>query len=79
MNVGFQMREPMLVSGHVDNITGLSFSSYMNIEYGGVPSDDIAVLLRAQLPRAFTSKSLTVLKPTSAFWQDRPETDQASL
>jgi NitT/TauT family transport system substrate-binding protein len=29
MNVGFPVREPMLVSGHVDAITGFSFSSYL--------------------------------------------------
>jgi NitT/TauT family transport system substrate-binding protein len=47
LNVGFPVREPMLVSGYVDAITGLSFSSYINLQYGGVPRDDIVVLLMA--------------------------------
>jgi NitT/TauT family transport system substrate-binding protein len=47
MNIGFPVREPMLVSGHVDAVTGLSFSSYINVEYGGVPRDDIVVLMMA--------------------------------
>src|SRR5258705_2149304 len=47
MNVGFPVREPMLASGHVDAVTGLSFSSYINLAYGGVPRDDIVVFLMA--------------------------------
>jgi NitT/TauT family transport system substrate-binding protein len=47
MNIGFPVREPMLVSGHVDAVTGLSFSSYINVEYGGVARDDIVVLTMA--------------------------------
>jgi NitT/TauT family transport system substrate-binding protein len=43
MNIGFAVREPMLVLGHVDAITGLSFSSYINVAYGGIPRDDIIV------------------------------------
>jgi NitT/TauT family transport system substrate-binding protein len=47
MNVGFAVREPMLVSSQVDAITGFSFSSYINVKYSGVPQDDIVVLLMA--------------------------------
>src|SRR5207245_5853556 len=47
LNIGFPVREPMLVSGHVDAITGLSFSSYINVAYSGVPRDDIVVLVMA--------------------------------
>jgi NitT/TauT family transport system substrate-binding protein len=45
MNVGFAVREPMLVSGQVDAITGFSFSSYINVKHSGVPIDDIVVML----------------------------------
>src|SRR5260370_27299907 len=45
MNVGFPVREPMLVSGHVDAITGFSFPSYLNFKYNGVQHDDIVVML----------------------------------
>jgi hypothetical protein len=37
----------MLVAGHVDAVTGLSFSSYINVEYSSVPRDDIVVMLMA--------------------------------
>src|SRR5262249_51200272 len=47
LTVGFNVREPMLVSGHVDAITGFSFSSYINVKHSGVPQDDIVVLLMA--------------------------------
>src|SRR5262249_52223767 len=47
LNVGFNVREPMLVSGHVDAITGFSFSSYINVKHSGVPPNDIVVLLMA--------------------------------
>jgi NitT/TauT family transport system substrate-binding protein len=47
VNVGFQVREPMLVSGQVDAITGFSFSSYINVKHSGVPQDDIVVMLMA--------------------------------
>jgi NitT/TauT family transport system substrate-binding protein len=44
LNIGFPVREPMLVSGKVDAITGLSFSSYVNLVYAGVSRDDVVVL-----------------------------------
>lgn len=44
-NIGFPVREPMLVSGEVDAITGFSFSSYINVKYSGIAQDDIVVLL----------------------------------
>src|SRR5437763_16408150 len=37
----------MLASGEVDAITGFSFTSYINLKDGGVPADDITVLLMA--------------------------------
>ncbi len=47
LNVGFPVREPMLVSGHVDAITGFSFSTYINVKHSGVAQDDIVVMLMA--------------------------------
>jgi len=44
-NVGVPVREPMLAAGQVDAITGLSFSSYVNLKDRGVPVDDLVVLL----------------------------------
>jgi NitT/TauT family transport system substrate-binding protein len=46
-NVGFPVREPMLAAGQVDAITGLSFSSYLELKDRGVQVDDIVVLLLA--------------------------------
>jgi NitT/TauT family transport system substrate-binding protein len=46
-NVGVPVREPMLAAGQVDAITGLSFSSYINLKAKGAPMNDIAVLLMA--------------------------------
>ena len=44
-NVGFPVREPMLAAGQVDAITGLSFSSFINLKDKGVAVDDIVVML----------------------------------
>jgi len=46
-NIGFPVREPMLAAAQVDAITGLSFSSYVNLKDRGAPVDDIVVLLMA--------------------------------
>ena len=43
-NVGFPLREPMLISGDVDAITGFAFSSYLNV-VKKVPSGDATVML----------------------------------
>jgi NitT/TauT family transport system substrate-binding protein len=44
-NVGFPVREPMLVQGKVDAITGFSFSSYFSLKANGVSDEDIVVML----------------------------------
>jgi NitT/TauT family transport system substrate-binding protein len=46
-NVGIPIREPMLAAGQLDAITGLSFSSYVNLKDRGVPIDDVVVLMMA--------------------------------
>ena len=48
-NVGFPVREPMLVEGKVDAITAFSFSSYMNLRGRGIAQDDINVMLMRNL------------------------------
>jgi NitT/TauT family transport system substrate-binding protein len=45
--IGFQVRNPMLAAGQVDAITGLSFSSYIDLKEQGVPVDDITVMMLA--------------------------------
>ncbi len=46
-NIGFPVREPMLAAGQVDAITGLSFSTFINLKDKGMPVGDITVLLMA--------------------------------
>jgi NitT/TauT family transport system substrate-binding protein len=46
-NVSFPVREPMFAAGQVDAITGLSFSSFIDLKEKGVPVDDLVVLLMA--------------------------------
>jgi len=46
-HVSFPVREPMLAAGQVDAITGLSFSSFIDLKEKGVPVDDLVVLLMA--------------------------------
>ena len=46
-NIGIPVRGPMLAAGQVDAVTGLSFSSYVNLKDRGVPVNDIIVLLMA--------------------------------
>jgi NitT/TauT family transport system substrate-binding protein len=44
-NVGFPVREPMLVEGKVDAVTGFTFSSYINLRSRGVPQDGINLMM----------------------------------
>ncbi len=46
-NIGPPLREPMLAAGQVDAITGIAFSSFINLDDKGVPLDDIVVMLMA--------------------------------
>lgn len=41
------LREPMLAAGQVDAITGLAFTSFLNLDDKGVPVDDIVVMAMA--------------------------------
>ena len=45
--IGVPVREPMLQNGQVDAVTGLSFSSYVNLKTMGVPVDDLVLMLMA--------------------------------
>jgi NitT/TauT family transport system substrate-binding protein len=46
-NIGSPVRDPMLAAGQVDAITGISFSSFINLKDKGMPLDDIVLLLMA--------------------------------
>jgi NitT/TauT family transport system substrate-binding protein len=70
MNVGFPVREPMLVSGHVDAITGFSFSSYLNVKYSGIPQDDIVVMLMSDYGVKLYGNTIMV---NPGFLAEKPE------
>jgi NitT/TauT family transport system substrate-binding protein len=46
-NVAIPVRDPMLAAGQVDAITGLSFTSFIDLKDKGVPVGDLTVLLMA--------------------------------
>jgi len=46
-NISPPLREPMLAAGQVDAVTGMSYSSSVNLDDKGVPADDIVVMLMA--------------------------------
>jgi NitT/TauT family transport system substrate-binding protein len=70
LNVGFPVREPMLVSGHVDAITGFSFSTYINVKHSGIPQDDIVVMLMANYGVSLYGNAIMV---SPSFAADKPE------
>ena len=70
LNVGFPVREPMLVSGHVDAITGFSFSTYINVKHSGVAQDDIVVLLMANYGVKLYGNTIMV---NPSFAADKPQ------
>jgi NitT/TauT family transport system substrate-binding protein len=69
-NVGFQVRDPMLAAGQVDAITGLSFSSYLDLKDKGVPVGDLTVLLMADYGVNLYGNAIIV---NSKFAADHPE------
>jgi NitT/TauT family transport system substrate-binding protein len=69
MNVGFPVREPMLVAGEVDAITGFSFASYINVKYSGMPKEDIIVMLMAEYGVSLYGNAVLV---SPAFAAEKP-------
>jgi len=76
VNVGIPVREPMLASGEVDAITGLSFSSALDLKQRGVPPDDINVLLMADYGVELYGSAVMV---NSKFAEEKPEAVRAFL
>jgi NitT/TauT family transport system substrate-binding protein len=76
VNVGIPVREPMLASGEVDAITGLSFSSALDLKQRGVPPDDINVLLMADYGVELYGSAVLV---NSKFAEEKPEVVRAFL
>jgi NitT/TauT family transport system substrate-binding protein len=76
VNVGIPVREPMLASGEVDAISGLSFSSALDLKQRGVPPDDINVLLMADYGVELYGSAVLV---NSKFAAEKPEAVTAFL
>jgi NitT/TauT family transport system substrate-binding protein len=75
-NVGFPVSEPMLAAGQVDAITGLSFTSYINLKDRGVPADDVVVLLMADHGVNLYGNAIIV---NPKFADEKPEAVKAFL
>jgi NitT/TauT family transport system substrate-binding protein len=75
-NIGMPVREPMLAAGQVDAVTGLSFSSYINLKDRGVPPDDIAVMLMADYGVNLYGNAVLV---SQKFADENPEAVKAFL
>jgi NitT/TauT family transport system substrate-binding protein len=76
VNIGIPVREPMLASGEVDAISGLSFSSALDLKQRGVPPDDINVLLMADYGVELYGSAVLV---NSKFAAEKPEAVTALL
>jgi NitT/TauT family transport system substrate-binding protein len=76
LNVAVPVREPMLASGEVDAISGLSFSSAPDLKQRGVPPDDVNVLLMADYGVELYGSAVLV---NSKFAMERPEAVTAVL
>jgi len=76
VNVGIPVREPMLASGEVDAISGMSFSSALDLKQRGVPADDINVLLMADYGIELYGGAVLV---NSKFAEEKPEAVRAFL
>jgi NitT/TauT family transport system substrate-binding protein len=75
-NVGIPVREPMLAAGQLDAVTGLSFSSLVNLKDRGVPADDIVVLRMADHGVDLYGNAIIV---NPKFAAEKPEAVQAFL
>ncbi|HML12751.1 MAG TPA: ABC transporter substrate-binding protein [Xanthobacteraceae bacterium] len=76
VNVGIPVREPMLASGEVDAISGISFSSALDLKERGVPADDIDVLLMADYGVELYGGAVLV---NGKFAAEKPEAVRAAL
>ena len=75
-NIGMPVREPMLAAGQVDAVTGLSFTSYINLKDRGVPADDIAVMPMADYGVNLYGNAIVV---NAKFAEENPEVVKAFL
>jgi NitT/TauT family transport system substrate-binding protein len=70
MNVGLQVRVPMLVSGEVDALLGHSFAAAVDLRDRGVQADDLVVLLLADYGITLYGSAILA---SAKFQADQPE------
>lgn len=76
LNVGLQVRVPMLVSGEVDALLGHSFSAAIDLRDRGVAPDDLVVLLMADYGLTVYGAALMA---SAKFQAEQPEAIRAFL
>jgi len=76
VNVAGPVREPMLAAGELDAISGISFSSALDLKQRGVPPDDVNVLLMADYGVELYGSAVLV---NSKFAAEKPEAVTAFL
>ena len=74
-SIGMPVREPMLASGQVDAVTGLSFL-YVDLKDRGVPVNDLLVMLMADYGVELYGNAIIV---SQKFAAERPEAVHAFL
>jgi NitT/TauT family transport system substrate-binding protein len=75
-NIALPVREPILAAGQIDAITGMSFSSYVNLKDRGVPVDDLVVMPMADYGLQLYGDALIV---NPKFASDNPEAVKSFL
>jgi NitT/TauT family transport system substrate-binding protein len=68
--VGAPVRGPMLAGGQLDAVTGISFSSYLNLKHRGVPADDLVLMPMADYGLQFYGNAIIV---NTAFAAKHPD------
>lgn len=76
LNVGPQVRAPMLAAGEVDAIVGNSFAVFVDLKDRGAPADDIVTLLMADYGLTVYGSSILA---SAKFQAERPDAIRAFL
>jgi NitT/TauT family transport system substrate-binding protein len=75
-NIGAPVRVPMLAAGQVDAITGLSFTTALDLKDRGVPANDITVMAMADYGLELYGNAIIV---NPKFAADQPDAVRAFL
>lgn len=76
LNVGQQIRAPMLAAGEVDAIIGNSFAAFVDLKDRSVPTEDIVVLLMADYGLSLYGSAILA---SAKFQKENPEAIRAFL